>query len=82
MVTGLAFNLISNDDRAAALILFLCSIAMSLYIFLNPAEVKKAQQSERYKRFGFGSKPIWFFRFFGLFGILLSLFLLYTVFRQ
>jgi len=65
-----------------ATILFLCSIAMSLYMFLNPAEVKKAQQSERYKRFGFGSKPIWFFRFFGLLGVILGLFLLYTVFHK
>jgi hypothetical protein len=82
MVNGLAFNLMNNDDRAAMLILFLCSFAMSLYIFLNPTEVRKANQSERYKRFGFGSKPIWFFRVFGLLGIILNLFLLYTVFHK
>jgi hypothetical protein len=71
----------SKDDRGMTIVLLLCCLAMSLYIFLNPETVKKANQAERLKRYRLGSKPVWFFRLFGLAGTLIGLFLLYTVFR-
>jgi hypothetical protein len=57
---------------------------MSVYIFLNPEAVKRANQSGRYREIGikaFGSKPIWFFRLFGLLGIFSSIWLAISAFR-
>jgi hypothetical protein len=43
-----------------------------LYILLNPAAVKAANETGNYKWIGFGERPIWFFRTVGAVGSIVS----------
>jgi hypothetical protein len=43
-----------------------------LYMFLNPAAVKAANETTRYRWIGFGKKPVWFFRTVGAIGSIAS----------
>jgi hypothetical protein len=50
-----------------------------VYIFLNPAAVKSANQAANYRWIGFGDMPIWFFRMLGAIGSIICGFLLLQI---
>jgi hypothetical protein len=56
------------NDRPMACIIVGMAFAGFLYIFLNPAAVKSANQAANYRWIGFGKKLIWFFRVIGALG--------------
>jgi hypothetical protein len=55
------------------------ALAGFLYIFLNPAAVKSANEAAKYRWVGFGKKPIWFFQGIGAVGSIISGFLLLQI---
>jgi hypothetical protein len=61
----------SMNDRAMAIIIVGLGFAGFLYTFLNPAAVKRANETN-YRRIGFGKKPIWFWRTLGAIGSLIG----------
>ena len=60
------------NDRPMAFAIVGLAFAGFLYIFLNPAAVKAANEAPNYKWIGFGKKPIWFFRVVGAVGSVIS----------
>ena len=60
------------NDRPMAFIIVGSAFAGFLYIFLNPAAVKAANEAAKYRWSGFGKKPIWFFRTIGAVGSIVS----------
>jgi hypothetical protein len=60
------------NDRFMASIVVGIAFAGFLYIFLNPAAVRSANQAAKYRWIGFGKKPIWFFRAVGAVGSIVS----------
>lgn len=60
------------NDRPMAFAIVGLAFAGFLYIFLNPAAVKAANQAANYKWIGFGKKPIWYFRAVGAVGSIIS----------
>jgi len=67
------------NDRPMAFIMVGMAFAGFLYIFLNPAAVKSANQAANYRWIGFGKKPIWFFRVIGAAGSIICGFLLLQI---
>ena len=70
------------NDRPMAFIIVGMAFAGFLYIFLNPAAVKSANQAANYRWIGFGKKPIWFFRVIGAAGSIICGFLLLQIIRR
>jgi hypothetical protein len=58
------------------------ALAGFLYIFLNPAAVKSANEAAKYRWVGSGKKPIWFFQGIGAVGSIISGFLLLQILRK
>jgi hypothetical protein len=50
------------NDRPMAFTIVGLAFAGFLYILLNPAAVKAANESANFRWIGFGKKPVWFFR--------------------
>ncbi|HMD15190.1 MAG TPA: hypothetical protein VKH18_00885 [Terriglobales bacterium] len=67
------------NDRPMAFTTVGLALAGFLYIFLNPAAVKAANEAANYKWIGFGKKPIWFFRAVGAVGSVASGFALLQI---
>jgi uncharacterized membrane protein len=61
-----------NNDKGMALLFVGAALAAFLYVLINPAAVKAANQAEKYKWVGLGRKPIWYFRTIGAIGCLVS----------
>jgi hypothetical protein len=69
----------SMNDRPMAAAIVGLALAGFLYVFFNPAAVKSANETARYRWVGFGKKPIWFFRAIGAAGSIISGFLLLQI---
>jgi hypothetical protein len=67
------------NDRLMDFAIVGLALAGFLYIFLNPAAVKSANEAAKYRWVGFGKKPIWFFRGIGAVGSIISGFLLLQI---
>jgi len=60
------------NEKPIAIIIVGLGFAGFLYTLLNPAAAKAANEHPCYRRMGFGSKPIEFWRFVGLAGTILA----------
>jgi len=60
------------NDRPMAFTIVGLAFAGFVYILLNPAAVKAANEAANYRWIGFGKKPIWFFRTVGAVGSIVS----------
>jgi hypothetical protein len=67
------------NDRPMAVAIVGMAFAGFLYVFLNPAAVKSANEATKYRWVGFSKKPIWFFRVIGAAGSIISGFLLLQI---
>jgi hypothetical protein len=69
-----------NEAPMMAILALACG-STSAYILFRPEAVKRANESERYRGMGFGSKPSWFWRMLGIVGVIGSSWLLIFAWR-